>query len=157
MFILRLTYWKTRSRFSSIFLNSSNDSALHDSNVIGKPEVSDVLAVDIDAKYFPFQEFESIFDCIGKEIRRNYVSLLHTSLNWIVYMVGSSSTRTDIVAFLFYTIFQHLDIPIVDVMWHRCRACSTVHFSVNIYNGVIPLSPTNRSGKRCYLRIWRRK
>jgi hypothetical protein len=47
----------------------------HDYHIIGKPKVSDVLAIYIDTSSFPVQKLKGILQCSGKQLWGDYISL----------------------------------------------------------------------------------
>ena len=80
-------------------------STCHDYDVVGKSKMSDVFAVDVDAKSLSFQELEGVFHCGSKQFQGDNI-LLTPLLNGIAFVL-CSCTRTDMVA-LSYKHFNTL-------------------------------------------------
>ncbi|CAH2238680.1 jg4354 [Pararge aegeria aegeria] len=55
-------------------------SLCHYDHIVGKPKLSDVLAVDVDAKPVPIQKLKNVHQRSGKQLRGDNISLSHSSL-----------------------------------------------------------------------------
>ncbi len=91
---------------------SYNDSAMTTISIVGKPKVSDVLAINVYAESFPFKEFKSVFQCSGEQFRRYNISLPNASLQR--NRPRALLLYSDRHGGVFVQALQHLDIPIVN-------------------------------------------